>query len=79
MSGAMSGASGAMRGAGGANAGVAGANTKLILISQSTRLIPILHFNLLKDFFLPIQFIAIHNSVEILEKFKFLNFTTLIF
>ena len=62
----MSGATGAFRGASGANAGVAGANTKLILISQSTRLIPILHFNLLKDFFLLIKFIAIHNSVEIL-------------
>ena len=64
--GAFRGASGAMRGASGAMHGAAGTNPKLILISQSTRLIPILHFNLLKAFFLPIKFIAIHNSVEIL-------------
>ena len=65
-SGAMSGASGAISGASGAMRGASGANTKLILISQSTRLIPILRFNLRKDFSLPIKFIATHNSVEIL-------------
>ena len=65
-SGTMSGASGATSGASGAMRGAAGANTKLILISQSTRLIPILRFNLRKDFSLPIKFIATHNSVEIL-------------